>query len=178
MCTSYEESARIPFIMCYPKLLPEGKVWELGARLVDLMPTIMEAAGIRPVYSMLFRTLPQVQGTSLIPGIKQDADVWDKPIMVENVPQRAIDGAIYDERAIHDRRYKLIMRKFEARPEISPGELYDLETDPEEKNNVFESQPEMARQMGGKLAKWGAEYDDQLATELGAWVWSGAEVRE
>ncbi len=178
MCTAYDESARIPFIMRYPKLLPQGKVWKSGVSLVDLMPTIMEVAGIRPVYSMLFRTLPQIQGASLIGKIQQDADVWDKLIVIENVPQRAIDGAIYDERAIRDRRYKLILRKFEARPVIRPGELYDLDEDPGETNNLYSSDPTQVKYLGGELAKWGAEYDDPLATELGAWAWNGSQVGE
>ena len=170
MCTAYDESARIPLILRYPVLLPEGKVWESGVSLVDLMPTIMEVAGIQPVYSMLLRRFPQIQGRSLIPAIRQGHDEWDQPVVIENVPQMAIDGGLYDERAIRDQRYKLILRKFENRPVLRPGELYDLQSDPAETKNLFADCPEAVRQMARALETWGRQYDDPLAVELGAYA--------
>ncbi len=173
MCTSYDESARIPLIMRHPKRLPPGTVWKSGVSLVDLHPTIMDAANIRPVYSMLMRTFEQIQGTSLIDRVNNSRDEWTDPIVVENVPQRAIDGAIYDERAIRDERHKLILRKFENRPEIRVPELYDLRSDPGETKNLYESQPRVVRRLATSLVAWGEEYRDPLAVELGVWAGSG-----
>ena len=170
MCTSYDESARVPLIMRYPKRLPQGKVWNSGVSLVDLHPTIMDIANIRPVYSMLFRTFPQIQGTSLIDRVNNDRDEWTDPVVIENVPQRAIDGAIYDERAIRDERYKLILRKFENRPEIRQPELYDLKSDPGETKNIYSSRAAVVKRLSQTLVTWGEKYEDPLAIELGRWA--------
>jgi arylsulfatase A-like enzyme len=170
MCTAYDESARIPLLLRYPKRLPEGKVWKSGVSLVDLMPTLLDFANIRAKHSMTLQPFPQIQGQSLIPRIAAGRDEWNDPIVVENVPQRAIDGALYDERAIRDERYKLILRKFEARPALRPGELYDLRDDPDESKNLYAERGQIVQRLGRELAAWGDRFSDDLAEELGAWA--------
>ena len=46
MSISYDGAARLPLIMHYPRLLRAGVVWLAGVSSVDLMPTIMHAAGL------------------------------------------------------------------------------------------------------------------------------------
>ena len=170
MCTAYDEAARVPLIIRHPKLFPSGKVWNSGVSHVDLMPTILDAAGIRTTFSMLNRTFPQIQGTSLIPRVRNGRDEWLQPVVIENVPQMAIDGALYDERAIRNERYKLILRKFETRPVLRPGELYDLEADPGETKDIYASKTDVKKSLARSLADWGRRYEDPLAIELGSWA--------
>jgi arylsulfatase A-like enzyme len=164
MCIAYEEASRIPLIIRYPKLFPGGTVWRSGVSLVDLMPTILEATNIQ----MPPGTSSSIQGRSLI----ADNDQWNRPIILQNIPQAAIDGSYYDERALRNERYKLILRKFEQRPELRPGELYDLQQDPKESRNLYasESRRETVRQMARLLQAWGKERRDPLSVELGAWA--------
>jgi arylsulfatase A-like enzyme len=164
MCTAYEESSRIPLLMHCPKLLPSRLVWESGVSLVDLAPTIHEAAGIIPPSRAV------VQGRSLISLVRDGQDRWDRPVVMQNVPQAAVDGSYYDERAIRDERYKLILRDFDARPELRPGELYDLRSDPKEKNNLYSTEPAIVKRLAGMLKTWGGENGDDRATRLGAWA--------
>jgi arylsulfatase A-like enzyme len=167
MCTAYDESARIPLILRYPKRLPQGKVWNSGVSLVDLMPTILDIAGVAPQYSMDREPLPQIQGRNLVPLITGGTDRWDQPVVIENIPQLAIEGSLYDERAIRNERYKLILRKFDSRPVFRPGELYDLQDDRGETNNLYASRTEIAKGLAAELSAWGTRYDDRLSIELG-----------
>lgn len=173
LCTSYDETSRIPLVMRYPRLLPQGKVWNAGVSLVDIMPTILEAAGVRAETGTVeTNPFPLLQGRSLIGDIRAGNDRWDRPIVVENVPQAAIDGAFFDERALRTEHYKLIMRKFHSRPQMRPGELYDLRSDPDEKRNLYKSPTQRAvlTEMATTLEEWGQKYDDDVAIELGAWA--------
>ena len=134
------------------------------------MPTILEAAGIRTTFSMLNRTFPQIQGSSLIPRVQSGRDEWPDPVVIENVPQMAIDGGLYYERAIRDERHKLILRKFENRPVLRPGELYDLKADPGETKNLYSSKADTRKSLARSLVDWGRRYKDALAIELGTWA--------
>ena len=164
MCVAYEESARIPLIIRYPKLFPQGKVWNSGVSLVDLMPTILEATDVTPA------SAAKMQGRSLIGLVRSGQDRWDRPIVIENVPQRAIDDSFYEERAIRDERYKLILRNYAVRPNFRPGELYDLRNDSGEGNNVYSSNPQVVRHLAESLMAWGQENEDPRSIQLAAWV--------
>jgi arylsulfatase A-like enzyme len=88
-------------------------------------------------------------------------------VVIENIPQLAIEGSLYDERAIRNERYKLILRKFDSRPVFRPGELYDLQDDRGETNNLYASRTEIAKGLAAELSAWGTRYDDRLSIELG-----------
>ena len=167
LCISYEETARIPLLMRYPKRLPAGKVWQSGVSLVDLMPTILDVAGVSPVLGAHpSPKRPVIHGRSLVPLVNSGRDTWDRPMVIENIPQKAIDGSLFDERALRTERYKLILRSFDLRPEFRPGELYDLQTDPGEKQNLFASRPDLRKQLAAQLGEWGRAHKDELAVEL------------
>ncbi|MCC6389473.1 MAG: sulfatase-like hydrolase/transferase [Bryobacterales bacterium] len=160
MCTAYEESSRIPLILRYPRLLPSGGVWRSGVSLVDLAPTILETAGIQAVKGGILEPAGGsfFQGHSLIGLVRAGNDTWRRPIVMENIPQAAIDGSFYEERALRTERYKLILRKFDNRPELRPGELYDLQTDPREERNLYPHSQALVKQLAGQLAAWGRQY--------------------
>ncbi|MFB3826090.1 MAG: sulfatase [Bryobacteraceae bacterium] len=157
-CIAYDEAARIPLIMRCPALLPGGIVWRAGASLVDLAPTILEAANIRP-----FPT----HGRSLLGEIRAGRDEWTRPVVIENVSGKAINGFLFRERAIRTSRWKMILRKFDAGNERA-DELYDMERDSGETRNQFsspESRP-VIRELAAMLRKWGEETADPLAVEI------------
>ncbi len=173
MCVSYEDSARVPLIMRYPSLLPRGQVWHSGVSLVDLMPTILEAAGIQPILGVEPQeSRPLIQGESLISSVNSQEDDWTRPMVIENIPMRTIDGSDYDERALRTKRHKLILRKFCNPPHLRPGELYDLDQDPQEMHNLYgsSSHQEIRKKLAKSLQKWGQDTQDDLALELGSWA--------
>jgi arylsulfatase A-like enzyme len=176
MCIPYEEASRIPLIIRYPKLLPRGAVWQSGVSLVDLMPTILEVAGVQLVLGAHPGPgRPLIQGRSLVPEIVAGRDRWSRPIILENIPQRAIGGSLYEERAVRTERYKLVLRKFDVRPVFRPGELYDMAADRGETRNLYNSAEygPTVRELAQSLRSWGQANDDTLAVELGTWAAGG-----
>ena len=167
MCVPYDEVARIPLILRYPKAFRPGTRWESGVSSCDLMPTILDAAGVKPVMGTHpSPTRPFLHGESLIARVKDRRDEWDRPVVIQNLPQSAIDGSFYEERAMRWRNWKLVLRLFDNRPAIRPGELYDLDADPAETNNLWSSRPEVVEDLSDRLAAWGEQTRDELAVRL------------
>ena len=67
--TFYEESARVPAIISWPGLLPQGTRCARVAGQIDLNATILDAAGARP--------LPHSQGRSLLRVLQDPSTPWD-----------------------------------------------------------------------------------------------------
>ena len=125
----YQEGIHVPLIVVTPVEKYQGLVRSDVVRLVDIMPTMLELAGI---------DIPsEVQGNSLLPVFS------GKPMP---------DGFAYSETfyprfhygwseltSIQEGRYKLIIA-----PEL---ELYDLTADPAEQTNLAQSLPQETRRL-------------------------------
>jgi len=171
ICLPYEECSRIPLVLRHPDLMPRGKTWRSGVTTADLMPTILEAAGVGLAQSATDSPrVPAIQSRSLIAEVRSGADNWPRDIVLQNIPQRGIHDSYYDERAIRTERHKLILRKFDVRPALRPGELYDLTADPAEAHNLYASQAAVVKDLARRLAAWGRTQKDELAVELGDWA--------
>lgn len=119
---AYEPSIRVPLAMRWPARVPPGsRVAELALN-VDLLPTILEAAGL---------AVPaDVHGRSLLEIFDADAAPW-REHFVYLLPGFGEEGM--DERALVGRRWKLVVDRAEGLEETW---LYDLENDPDERRNA------------------------------------------
>jgi arylsulfatase A-like enzyme len=163
---SYEEVARVPFLLHFPARIPRPRVWRSGVSLVSLAPTILDACGISLAQGLAGSNLtPSLHAGSLF-GTLSGPDEWREPVIVQNIPQRGIDGSLYDERAIRTERHKLILRRFDVRPEFRPGELYDLIADPGESTNIYAREPATVKQLAAQLESWARRTRDDTALEL------------
>lgn len=163
----YEESARIPLLLRHPGLLPKGMVWRSGVTTVDVMPTILAVAGL-PVPR-------QVQGRNLLELVRRRRDRWEEPVILQNITQRPRDpgrkpgeGDPVIERAVRTERWKLILRAYSSETEWRMDELYDLERDPGEAQDLF-ARPESAarvKELSRMLLAWGRRYQDEVAMRL------------
>lgn len=168
---SYEEVSRIPLIARYPGVLPAGKSWDSGVTLTDLAPTMLEAAGVTAAMGVPENRMSWgFHGRSLISEVRSGRDGWQRPVIMENTPQLGIEGSYFDERAVRTRTHKLIVRKFDARPELRPGELYDMQADPHERNNLWDAEPERVRELGAILAEWSVKTRDETGAQLAEWI--------
>ena len=79
-----------------------------------------------------------MHGRSLIAEVRSGRDVWTRPVIMENLSQRELQGSQFEERAIRFEQWKLIMRRFDSDPRLRQDELYDLKSDPGETRNVFD----------------------------------------
>jgi arylsulfatase A-like enzyme len=143
----YEEAIRVPMVIRYPRSLPRGKVVETQVSQTDIMPTIFELAGLR---------MPaETQGRSLLPLIRGQRPTAPEETFAETLPcgwQTQKD----DHRRIWCMRtpkWKLIYNQF-APQAADSCELYDLENDRGEKNNVLERNPGVAADMKRRLHDW------------------------
>ncbi|MGI6030034.1 MAG: sulfatase [Eubacteriales bacterium] len=119
----YEPSVRVPFIFSWPGNFQSGKRCGVPVELIDLAPTLLEAAGIEiPAY---------MQGKSLYPYLCGQEDTPP----VTDVYCEYYNSLPWNEPHIHatmvlDDRYKLVLYHT-----LQDGELYDLQQDPIERVN-------------------------------------------
>jgi arylsulfatase A-like enzyme len=118
-----EESIRIPFIIFDPRIQAGNPiVIEEMVLNIDLAPTILELAGL-PIPAI-------VQGQSLLSLIDGSADDWRNEFFCEHLFDR---HDIPKSEGLRTKRWKYI-RYFEQNPVHE--ELYDLESDPHESQNL------------------------------------------
>jgi arylsulfatase A-like enzyme len=124
----YEECIRSPLLIRYPARFAPGKPVDQLVSMIDIAPTVLELAG-QPVS-------PSIQGRSLLPLADGHAEGWRKSVLVEyySHDQPMLWALDVDYRAIRTARHKLI--HWVQYPELD--ELYDLEADPLEMQNLAE----------------------------------------
>ncbi len=125
----FETVARIPLILRFGGTLEPGRVRGLTEG-VDVHPTLVALLGVE---------LPRdrtVDGKNLVPVIR-----GEEPGKEFVFKSGAIRGKRY--KAIFHRRDSMLLR--DATPPRNPkmGALYDLETDPEERQNLWTARPEI-----------------------------------
>jgi choline-sulfatase len=123
----YEEVLRVPLIFRLPTslLTPVPEV-DAPAGLVDLMPTLLDLAGLPPA--------SQAQGTSLVPLMRG-----------EPASERWIFAESADAVAVRDSTHKLI------RFHDGNFEFYDLETDPAEQSPETAACVDLCSQLAEQL---------------------------
>ncbi|MEM7236049.1 MAG: sulfatase [Planctomycetota bacterium] len=123
---AYEESMRVPLIASIPGAKQNYVVDEVAANL-DIAPTILEIAGIED-------QPPQFAGASLVPLARGErVEQWRESLLYEyywefNFPSTPTTFAVRTD------RYKLI----QYHGIWDTDELYDLESDPREMNNLID----------------------------------------
>lgn len=119
---AYEESMRIPMLVVYPGMIEKGATVTELVNNADFAPTVLDYAGIRPPQ--------QMQGSSMRPLFEEQNPDWRDSVFYEY--WKELVHAIPTMTAVRTDRYKLIRY-----PEIDDiDELYDLEEDPHEMNNL------------------------------------------
>ncbi|ASK62225.1 sulfatase [Virgibacillus phasianinus] len=135
----YEESLRMPYIVRYPRAVEPGSVTDNMALNVDFAETFLDYAGI---------DIPDdMQGTSLRPVLEgRTPDDWQTSVYYrywEHLSDPHKVGAHY---GVRTERYKLIYYYGQAlgasntldETRTPEWELFDLQEDPYELNNVYD----------------------------------------
>jgi N-acetylglucosamine-6-sulfatase len=123
----YEESLRVPLMIRYPKMIKAGSKNSEMVLNIDIPPTLAELAGAKVPEKM--------QGTSLVPLLKEEGTVWRKSFMYEYFQEAYAPGFVTVV-GVRTKRYKYIESLRQAR---DINELYDIETDPGEMHNLIKS---------------------------------------
>jgi arylsulfatase A-like enzyme len=164
--TLYQPGVRIPFVMQWKNHIPAGTTVDALAQTIDLAPTLFDYAGIEPPASMVR------DGRSLTPVVDGDEEEFDhRELYFEfgyhrglrfgkwkyiawRLPERMLEQMKQGEVEFFDTLGKPIdpenIRPTVVVPTVprhphffEADQLYDLENDPDEKENLAES-PEHA----------------------------------
>ena len=128
----YESTQRVPLVMSGPGL-DAGRSVKALARVVDVAPTILASAGAAP--------LPRIDGRDL-GELARGSDAPLDPAYLETLAT-ALDWGWSPLYGLRTQRYKLVR--------APKPELYDLEVDPRELENLFETRAELAADLQQKL---------------------------
>jgi uncharacterized sulfatase len=125
----YEEITHIPMIVRWPGHAPAGSVCSHLMSHIDITPTILDALGVAPAKI--------IQGRSMLDTYRSPAAApAHSEIFIEfgrYEVQHDGFGGFQPVRAVFDGRYKLVINL------LTSDELYDLQTDPAEMNNLIDS---------------------------------------
>lgn len=133
----YEENIKVPLIIKLPELFPRGKIISTQVSLIDIAPTILEAAGLKkPSY---------MQGASLLAFVKPFKAYSKKYVFSSFINHKWNDCKI----ALRTKDWKLIYSNF-CRSKIS-SELYNLRDDSKEQYDLVAKRPDKFRQLKQEL---------------------------
>ena len=139
----YEESVKIPFLIRCPEMINKGTVIEQMIQNIDIAPTILDFAGIEKP--------SQMQGLSFVPLLRGEDEGWRDRIFYEyywenNYPQTPTMHGVRTDRFKFIRYHGI----------WDTNELYDLQEDPYEMNNLIAS-PEhqkLISELSGQIYDW------------------------
>ena len=121
----YEEAFRMPLIVRYPKQVKPGSVSKELVQNLDFGPTMLDLAGVQVPADM--------QGRSLRPLLTQaGAADWRDAVYYHYYEYPAVHQ-VKRHYGIRTDRYKLMHFYYD----IDTWELYDLQEDPNELNNLY-----------------------------------------
>lgn len=150
----YEPSFRTPLLIQYPRRIKRSKSIHQLVQNVDFAPTILDAAGI-PVPK-------EMQGKSLTPFFEEKPAQWRENLYYHYY-QDGVWHFVDKHLGIRTSRYKLIYFY-----EIDTWELYDLQTDPNELNNIYgqKSMQSLTDSLKSELKELIKHYDDTTAPNI------------
>lgn len=134
-----------PLIVAWPKgIAARGEIRDRFVHVIDLYPTVLEAAGVQRPDVYRGRRLKPVEGASAV------ATFAASDAVVRTEQYYELGG----QRAYLDGHWRLVTRHERGTPfEKDSWELYDLSKDPNELHDLAAEQPEKVAQL---LAKWEA----------------------
>jgi arylsulfatase A-like enzyme len=149
-CSMYEGVLRVPLIMKFPNVIPAGKIVDNQVESIDILPTVLQLLKV-PLRD-------EFEGRSVISLLFEDSsDVWH-PAFGERA------GSIYSIRTPHwkyiynpDNYHTYCSRSDDDEGGgyiIEAEELYDVQNDPHERDNIVEQHREVALELRAQILEW------------------------
>src|SRR5262245_936302 len=121
----HEPSIRVPFLVRYPKLVKAGSLCDKMVLNLDIAPTVLDLAGVTPP--------KHLHGHSAVPLLKGETPATWRADWLYEYFEFPGPHSVRKNRGVRTDRYKFI-HYFEEPQEF---ELYDLQSDPEERHNLY-----------------------------------------
>jgi arylsulfatase A-like enzyme len=131
-----EGGIRVPMIWSLPSQLPSGKNYNWPVSTLDIAPSVLQLAG-----GNLQELSGQFDGIDLIPAMND----------IQNPSTRTLYFRFWDQAAIRRGKWKYIF--------VGDGRqyLFDLESDQQERKNLYHEHVELARKLHEDLKAWCTE---------------------
>lgn len=139
--TGYEATIRVPLIIRLPKVFAGGKRSDELVCLIDLLPTLLDAASL---------DIPEnIQGKSLRPLVEGKMDNWRKYSFTE-LAARPANTCI----AVRSKTHKYVLFRNQGRTAYE--QLFDLKNDPWETKNEINNPKykAVAKELKTALKNW------------------------
>jgi arylsulfatase A-like enzyme len=134
----YDPLVRIPLIFMNKELFPEGRKVSSQVRQIDIFPTLVDTLGLE------FEG--EIHGKSVM-SLLEDGEKEERLAYMEACGA-VLEDKKYWRAGIRTNKYKYIWAPYN---EAISEELYDLEKDPEEKENIADDMPGLTK----NLRQWG-----------------------
>ena len=146
----HEGGIRVPMIARWPGKIPAGKTSDAFGHTNDLLPTFCEAAGLDLSEEL------NVDGLSLLPHLKggsppSDTDrgtVFWQLNLYKHMQRHYPKPEPYATEVAKQGKWKLLALKGK------PVELFDVESDPNELQNVIDNHPDLVASLTAELKDW------------------------
>jgi enterochelin esterase family protein len=140
---THEGGIAVPLIAHWPRGIPARRrnaVVREPAHLVDVMPTILEAAGAAYPREFRGQAIQPMEGVSLRPALAGRVLARTQPLFWEHEGNRAVRSG----------QWKLVSTHLNA------WELYDMTADRVERNDLAASRPDLVRTLAAAWDAWAA----------------------
>jgi N-sulfoglucosamine sulfohydrolase len=167
--TCYETGVRVPMLLRWPGGAKAGQVRTETVSLLDLMPTVLAACGVKAPDTLV--------GTTLQPLLRgEPATDWREFLFTEmnfHEPQM-----FRGQRTVRDRRYKLVLNLVTSEGQ-APVELFDLQSDPNETKNLADDPAHAAarKKLESAMQMWREKRADPLLDAARVQRWKDAAAR-
>lgn len=141
----YEGGISTPLIVHWPAGIPSerrNRIVHDPAHLIDLMPTCLEAAGAEYPVVLADNRIQPMEGISLLPAFRGERIERRAPLGFEH----------HGNLALRDGRWKIVSAY--RRNQQTRWELYDMELDRTELNDLSQSDPQRLAAMVEKWQAW------------------------
>ena len=134
----HEGGIATPMIVRWPGRVAPRTVSAMPGQLLDLMPTLLAAAGTTYPRNYQGRVLLPIEGVNLLPAWQGDTVRRERPMFWE----------YQGSRAVRNGDWKLVGERG------GPWELYDLQNDRTEMNDLIDERPDQAQRMIQQYDEW------------------------
>lgn len=146
----YEGGIRVPSILSWPNRIPAEQVVDVPCTAMDILPTVLEAAGICDDEY-------ELDGTSLLDLLGNG----------QTMPNRQLFWELGPQTAVREGRWKLVLngQLVEGERDSDSVFLADIITDPMEQQNLCHTEPDITRRLTKAATTWRSKIEERWIRE-------------